>query len=84
MSSFVVEELKAGNRIISHFVDNCTKDFNLNDWREFRERHSLFTDQYMFWLNQNNGKRMLMDTREFIMWLCDKIAQVSEREDNGQ
>ena len=83
MSSFVVEELKAGNKIISHFVDNCTQDFNLDDWREFRERHHLFTDQYMFWLDQNNAKRMLMDTREFIMWLCDKIAQVSERKNNG-
>tara|TARA_A200000159_G_C7330537_1_gene342731 strand:- start:1373 stop:1618 length:246 start_codon:yes stop_codon:yes gene_type:complete len=79
----LTEEINAGTKIISHFIDNCTEDFNSDDWLELKERHNLFSDQFLFWVQQNNFKRLMIDVRDFTSWFCDKIAEVSERENNG-
>ena len=49
---FEIQEVQAGGKIISHFIDNCMKD---------------------------NTKRLMLDTREFAQWLCQKIADISEK-----
>lgn len=84
MNNFESEEINAGNKIISHFIENCTQDFNSSDWREFKSRHDLFSKQFAFWISQNNYKRIIIDVREFINWFCNKIAKVSERESYGE
>ena len=76
---FEIQEVQAGGKIISHFIDNCMKDFDISDLEEVRNRHGLYLEQYVFWLKQNNTKRLMLDTREFAQWLCQKIADISEK-----
>ena len=76
---FEIEEIKAGSKIITHFLDNCIKDFEILDLKEVKDRHKIYSDQFAFWLKQDNTKRLMLDTREFTQWLCEKIADVSEK-----
>tara|TARA_A100001015_G_C14730659_1_gene609716 strand:- start:479 stop:748 length:270 start_codon:yes stop_codon:yes gene_type:complete len=76
---FEIQEVQAGNKIISHFIDNCIQNFTILDLEEVRDRHKLFADQFAFWLQQNDTKRLMIDTREFAQWLCEKIADVSKK-----
>ena len=79
MNQFQINEVRSGNKMISHFLDNCTKDFNLHDLEELRDKYNLFIDQYTFWIDNRNTSRLLKDTTEFLHWLMNKIVDVSER-----
>lgn len=76
---FEIGEVQAGSKIISHFLDNCIDNFTRLDLEEVRDRHKLYADQFSFWLKQDDTKRLMLDTREFTQWLCDKIADVSKK-----
>ena len=76
---FEINEVQAGAKIIDHFLNNCMGKFNLLDLEEVRDRHKLYADQFAFWLSQDNTKRLMIDTRDFTEWLCNKIAEVSEK-----
>tara|TARA_B100002019_G_C21265449_1_gene599175 strand:+ start:1837 stop:2106 length:270 start_codon:yes stop_codon:yes gene_type:complete len=76
---FEIREIQEGSKIIAHFLDNCMKKFTLLDLEEVRDRHKMYADQFAFWLKQDNTKRLMIDTREFVEWLCNKIADVSEK-----
>ena len=39
----------------------------------------MYADQFAFWLKQDNTKRLMIDAKEFVEWLCNKIADVSEK-----
>jgi len=79
MNEFEIGEIKAGLKFITHFMTDCTGEFSMDDWNELRNRHILLIEQFTFWVERDNTKRMVLDVREFVTWFCDKITDVHER-----
>ena len=72
MNNFESEEINAGNKIISHFIENCTQDFNSSDWREFKSRHDLFSKQFAFGLVKIITKELLLMLESLLIGFATK------------